>query len=350
MRGLTPFLQFGSAVVVAIAAIGLVLAILGHSPVDTLSALLSGAFGSRFAISQTLLRTVPILLCALAALIPAEAGLVNIGGEGQLQLGAIAVAVVAALLSGASTLLLVPALLAAVVIAGGLWAAVPAILRTRFGVGEALVTLFLNYVALHLLGYLVHGPMRDPNSLGWPMGRLLPDQALIKASSGTGLHVGVLIVPIAAIVILVWMRNSRRGQELRAVGINWRAAQLVRIPVRSYQIGAMLAGGALASLAGYFEMTAVQTRLRPDMALGLGYSGFLAAWMCRRNPFLVVPFSFLIAGLVAGAESVQIMTGLPSASSDMAQGLLLLFVLLVQPLWLRFDERRAIRRAVENVR
>jgi simple sugar transport system permease protein len=132
------------------------------------------------------------------------------------------------------------------------------------------------------------------------------------------------------------------------VGLNAQASATLGIPVRRYIFWGMVVGGGLAGLAGYYEVAAVQHRLRPDISLGFGYSGFLVAWMCRGQLWLVLPLSVLIAGLIASSENLQILAGLPSASSDVVQGFLLLFVVLSRPLLARFERRRSIRLALEE--
>lgn len=349
MRQLTVLGLYVGALALALACLGLGLALLGRSPAETLPPLIRGAFGSRFAMSETALRTVPVLLCALAAWLPAEAGAVNIGGEGQLQLGAIGAAVAAAALAGADPWLATVGLVAAALAFGMAWAAVPGLLRSAFGVSEALVTLFLNYVALFLVQYLVHGTMRDPASLGWPMGPPLPEPLRLRLLGGTRLHVGAVLVPMLVVALLAIVAWTRFGAELRAAGQNALAGRLVGIPVGRYIFASLVAGGACAALAGYFEVAGVQHRLRLETSQGLGYAGFLVAWMCRGRPALLIPLAVLVAGLGAGAENLQIATGLPMATADVVVGLLLLFVLLGQALMGRIERHRATRRAMESV-
>lgn len=328
----------------ALCMLALALALLGRRPDVTLYTLLEGAFGSRYGLSETLLRTVPVLLCALAAAIPAEGGQVNIGGEGQFHFGAIGAVLLAAWSGGGPADMLLMS--AGAVVFGGVWAAIPGALKAFVGISEALTSLFLNYVAIYLLQFLVHGPLRDPASLGWPMSPMLPAGLQLGAIGGTRLHAGIFVAVAVALLLVAFAALTRRGTELRAVGLNPQASATLGIPVSQYIFWGMVVGGLLAGLAGYYEVAAVQHRLRPDISLGFGYSGFLVAWMCRGQLWLVLPISVLIAGLIASSENLQILEGLPAASSDVVQGFLLLFVVLSRPLMARVERQRSIRLAL----
>ncbi|HMG73262.1 MAG TPA: ABC transporter permease [Pyrinomonadaceae bacterium] len=336
------------SLILALLVVSLGLVLLGQQPDTILLTMFSGAFGSFYGLSETLLRTVPVLLCALAAAIPAESGQINIGGEGQLHLGAIGAVLVTGPLMGRSAPLVIILMITAAIFAGAVWAAIPATLRALLGVNEALVSLFLNYVAIYLLQYLVQGPLRDPASQGWPMGSPLDKDLVLSRLGDTRLHLGIFVAILLALFSAAVIRLTRRGTELRVVGLNAAASATVGIPVRGYLFASLALGGAVAGLAGYYEIAAVQHRLRPDLSLGFGYSGFLVAWICRRQLLLIIPVSILVAGLIVGAENLQITSGLPAATGDVAQGFLLLFVLLSQPLLAWLKRRRAIRLVMES--
>jgi general nucleoside transport system permease protein len=348
MRRMIAIATLCSALMLALAILSLALALLGHHPGTILLALLTGAFGSWYALSETLLRTVPVLLCALAATIPAEGGQINIGGEGQFHLGAIGAVLLVMFWGGGNSVALSYGMVLAAIICGGLWAAIPGALRAFLGINEALVSLFLNYVAIYFLQFLVHGPMRDPLSQGWPMSPKLPDSLLLKSVGEGRLHSGIFVAFALTLILIAVIRFTRRGTELRAVGANAKASATIGIPVSSYLFGSMVVGGMLAGLAGYYEIAAVQGRLRTDISLGFGYSGFLVAWMCRGQLLLILPVAVLVAGLIASSQNLQIVAGLPAASADVIQGALLLFVVLSRPLLAWFERRRAIRHVIEG--
>ncbi len=336
------------SLLLALTVLALVVFALGGQPQAVLSAMLVGAFGSAFGWSETLLRTVPIVLCALAAAVPAESGQINIGGEGQLHLGAIGSVLIVPLLVGYKSPFIILLMVFSAIFLGAVWAAIPAALRVSLGVSEALVSLFLNYVAINLLQYLVQGPMRDPDSQGWPMSAPLPNDLVLNTWGGMRVHSGIVVAITLALVFAAFVKLTRRGTELHAVGLNPSVSTVVGIAVPRYVFFSMILGGALAGLAGFYEIAAVQHRLRPDISLGFGYSGFLVAWMCRQQVMLLVPVAILVAGLVVGGENLQLTNGLPAAVGDVAQGLLLLFVVLSQPLLAWLERRRAIQLTVKS--
>lgn len=337
------------SLLLALTVLALVVFAMGGDPQAVLSAMMVGAFGSTYGWSETLLRTVPIVLCALAAALPAETGQINIGGEGQFHLGAIGSVLLVSLPVGFKSPFIIMLLMCgAAIFSGALWAAIPAALRVWLGVSEALVSLFLNYVAINLLQYLVQGPMRDPHSQGWPMSAPLSNDLVLNTWGGTRLHSGIVVAITLALVFAAFVKLTRRGTELRAVGLNPTVSASVRIGVARYVFFSMVLGGALAGLAGFYEIAAVQHRLRPDISLGFGYSGFLVAWMCRQQLVLLVPVSVLVAGLVVGGENLQVTNGLPPAVGDVAQGLLLLFVVLSQPFLAWLEKKRAIQLLVKS--
>ena len=347
MRKLIPIAILGGALVLAMAALALALSVISGNPLPVLFSILQGAFGSWFGFSETLLRIVPVLLCALAAAVPAEAGLINIGGEGQLLLGAIGAVIATYLAPNIPIPLGIVLMVLLGVLSGALWGAIPGVLRARFGTTEALVSLFLNYVAFQLLQYLVHGPMRDPASMGWPMSKPLPPGLTVGGIGGTRIHSGLFVAIVLAAVFLITIRYTRAGIELRAVGLSPKTSENVKIPVARVLLISMVIGGALAGLAGYYEIASVQHRLRTEISLGYGYSGFLVAWMSRGNLWLILPLSVLVAGLISSAESLQIETGLPSATADFVQGMLLLFVLVGRSAVVQAHYRRAVQRMME---
>lgn len=348
MRRLVSLITTLGSFVLALLIFGLALALLGRPPQATLLAMLTGAFGSYYGFSETLVRTVPVLFCALAASIPAQSGQINIGGEGQLHLGAIGAVLLAGpfFLTGGYGPMLLMALGA--IVFGGAWAAIPAVLRAKWNINEALVSLFLNYVAILLLQFLVNGFMRDPNSYGWPMSPHLPATLCLTPFAGTRLHSGIFVVVVVAVILIALIYLTRRGAELRAVGLNPETSKTVGINVSRYLFASMVLGGALAGLAGYYEIVSVQQRLRLDISLGFGYSGFLVACICHKHLFLIVPVSIVVAALIVGAENLQITSGLPAASGDVAQGFLLLFVLLSRPFLESLKQRRATRLTIEG--
>jgi simple sugar transport system permease protein len=219
-------------------------------------------------------------------------------------------------------------MLLAAMLAGGAWAFVPGFLRARWNVNEVLVGLMLNYVAIYLVQYLVHGPWRDPSALGWPYTATFPSQAVLPVIGNTNVHLGLFLGIAIALGAYVTIRITTWGYGMRIVGANPIAAQLNGIPVMGYVTVLMVLGGAVAALAGIGEVSVIQQRLRSDISPGYGYTGFLIAWLARHSLLWIVPAAFLVGGLYSGADVLQLSAGLPSATVDIFMGLVFLTFLL----------------------
>ena len=284
-----------------------------------------GAFGSALSISETLARFCPIVLCAVGTALPAAAGRVNIGVPGQLLAGMLATAWLSAAYPTAGP----GALALGAVGAGFLVAALPALARERLEANEALIGLFLTYALVQFVAWAVHGPLRDPTSLGWPESPLLPDAAQLVRTGALRLHLGEGAALLIGLAVAPFLRLTQLGSEIRVIGLSPDAARVVGIRTSALAGGALLAGGAIAGLAGYFEIAGVEHRLRAAVPLELGYAGFLVALMCVRAPIMLVPLAMLVAALVSGADALQVSVGLPAAVADVAEGALLLAILAV---------------------
>lgn len=346
-----------AAAATAATAVGFLISLLAvftlsdRPALGTLLLWLDGAVGSRAAIEEAALRSAPLLLCAAAASVPARAGLVNIGGEGQMTLGMLVGSLLATGIApglppgvAQSTVLLSAAL------SGALLGGVIGAMRARWGMNEALVTLFLNYIMLHLIQYLVQGPMRDPSSMGWPMGpRVDPGVRLPLLSEGTRVHLGIAIAIVIVGAVIGWLRWTRRGVELRAVGDGPVAAENVGIPVSRYTVLALAIGGACAAGAGAVELLGAQYRLRPDATGGVGYAGFLVAWMAGARPAWILPLGFIVAAMLASSENLQVTSGLPAAMSYVVLGLMLIWILAGRQLWSVLEMEQTRRRSLASL-
>jgi ABC-type uncharacterized transport system permease subunit len=312
------------AAIVTVGLFGGFLLVAGRNPFTTIWGVVAGAFGSSLGLKETLVRATPILLCALAAAVPARAGLLNIGAEGQLHAGAIAATWVVLFCGGAPGIVLIPAMMLAAIALGGVWAFIPGMLRSRWGVNEALATLMLNYVAILWCSHLVHGSWKDPKALGWPYSQRFPDTAILPTFGGSSIHLGLLLGVIAAVVLFVLLRFTSWGLAVRIIEANPTAAKYAGIRQEVYIPVVMIIGGSLAGLAGLGEASVIQGRLRPDMSPGYGYTGFLIAWLAGHDPLKAIPIAVLMGGIYSGADALQLQVGLPGSVTDILVGILLL--------------------------
>ena len=315
-------------IAVAGAALVLLLAASGHDAAAALRALWDGSLGTAYALhSATLVRATPLILAGLAVAIAFRAGVLNIGAEGQLLAGgaaAAAVGVHGGASLGAAT---IPVALVAGAACGAAWAGIAAWLRQRFGVLEVISTIMLNFVALHAVGYLVRGPLQEPQRIYPQSATLAADVRLPVLIPGTRLHVG-LAIAIAAAALAWWtLRHTAAGFRLRAVGANASAAASAGlIDVGRTTAAAFLASGALAGLAGSVEVTGVTYALYENFSPGYGYTAIAVALLAGLNPVAVIVTGVLFGALEAGAGAMQRDAGVPAELVRVVEALLILLV------------------------
>lgn len=305
---------------VVLAAIFLV--VIGRPPAATLLDLVVFAFGDAYSISESLVKAIPILFCALAVIVPARLGLISVGADGQLYLGALTGTAVVLAMPGAPLPVLMPAMLIAGALGGAALSLVAGGLRARFGVNETITTLLLNYVGVLLVNFVVYGPWKDPANLGWPATIAFPDAATVPGLFGTRAHAGLILAVMLAVVLHVVFARGRLGLRLRVLRDNERVGRMAGLSYARMVLLTMAVGGTIAGLAGIVETSAIQGRLQPGISLGYGLTGFLVAWLSGHSFLLAVPLSILIGGLIAAGDTLQLFAKVPASSVTILLGLL----------------------------
>ncbi|GBD41778.1 hypothetical protein HRbin39_01163 [bacterium HR39] len=326
------FLWLGPPLAVAAATLcGLaIFALLVPEPLAALRAFFLTPLSSLYGLGELGVKAAPLVLIATGLSLGFRAGVWNIGAEGQLVLGAIAAGLVALATWGREGAWIFPACLVAGAAAGALWAAIPAFLRVRLGVSEILVSLMLVYVAELLLAALVYGPLKDPEGFGFPHSRLFTEAALAPTIlPGTRLHPGAVAALLAVLAAWVFAARTLPGYALLVSGLAPRAARHAGFPEGAAVWGTLLAGGALAGLAGAFEVTGPIGQLVPDVSPGYGFTAIIVAFLGRLHPLGVLLAGLLVALSYIGGEQAQIEAGLPQAVTGVFQGLLLFWLLAV---------------------
>lgn len=284
---------------------GIVVAAAGRDPVVALQALFAGAFASPWGFLNACTKTVPLLLTGLAVLVAFRGGFWNIGAEGQFIVGAIAAAALGAVALGPH-LVHVPIVLAAAAVAGAGWCLIAAWLRVRRGALEVISTILLNFVALYLLSWLVHGPLQQA-SRAQPIGDEILATAVLPrlVSPGYPLHAGLPIALLAVAIVAVWLSRTQAGFRVRMVGAGPEAARWAGIPVERTVYVAAAVSGALAGVAGAVEVLGVLGRLYDKVSPGYGFTAIAVALLARLRPAALLPAAFFFGALEAGSSRMQ---------------------------------------------
>jgi ABC-type uncharacterized transport system permease subunit len=303
-----------------------------------------GAFGSRFALSETLTRATPLILTGLAAAVAFRARFYNIGAEGQLYAGALGAVLVGGLHGGAGLgapdWLLSAGMVLAGMLAGALLLLGPAWLKTRFSVDEVVTTLLLNFIVLLAVSAMLDGPMKDPGAMGWPQSvAIKPELELSRLIERTRLHTGFVWAVALAVVMAAANRYTSLGFEMKAVGANARAAAFLGVPVDRVMLKTALLSGAFAGLAGVSEVAGRTGYLTLDMSPGYGYTGIVIAMLAGLSPLAVVAAAVFVAGMLVGADSMSRAVAVPNYIADVIVAVSLLFM-LVAALFTRYRLRR----------
>ena len=307
---------------------GLLFLALGYPPLEAMKVYFISPLETNYGIAELFVKAVPLLLCAIGLMFCFRAGIWNIGAEGQLVLGALVGSVIALKVSEdvGSWVLIVMLIMG--MIGGALWAAIPALLKTRFGANEILSSLMLTYVAILLLNVMVHGPLRDPEGYNFPHSRVLQDGAILPIIwEGTRLHLGVILAFISVIIAYFIYARHELGFGVKLLGLAPRAAIYAGYSTKRLTWGVLLFSGALAGLAGIIEVAGPIERLTPTVSPGYGFTAIIVAFLGRLHPIGILFASFIIALSYLGGELAQILLKIPNAVTGVFQGILL-FTLL----------------------
>lgn len=330
-------LAFGVGVILLLA--------LGANPFEAYYALINGALGNVSGITQALTKATPLLLVGVGICIAFRGGVINIGGEGQIIVGATAATALSLAAASLPSLILLPLTLAVGALAGALWGGIAGFLKAKLNVNEILSTVMLNQIALQLMNFLLRGPMLDPKQIeagtNIPQSAALPDQVwLTRLVPRTLFHSGAILAVVLAILVYFLLWRTTIGYRIRAVGLNPAAARYAGIPVAQYVMLSLVLSGAFAGLAGAVEVTGVHHRMIEGLSGGYGFSGIVAALFGKLHPLGTIPASFLFGALLVGADKMQRTVQVPNSLVVVLNGLVVLFVVASE----LYARRRARRR------
>ncbi len=317
---------------------GILFAALGKNPIEVIRTIFLDPLFSEFAWfyrPQLLIKGAPLVLIAIGLSFGFRAGIWNIGAEGQYIVGAICGAAAGLALYPAETRLIFPLMVLAGALGGWAWAMIPGVLRVKFGTNEILVSLMLVYVAEQLLASMALGLLRNPDGLGFPGSRNLAQwssSANNELVAGSGMHWGVVAAFIAVIFAYVALSRHIFGFQVKLSGQSPRAATFAGINPGRLILICMGLSGALAGLAGLFEVTGPSGQISIDFNVGYGFTAIIVAFLGRLHPIGILLAGGLMALTYIGGEIAQSNLGLPAAAIQMLQGMLLFFLLAVDVL------------------
>ena len=303
----------------------------GVDPLLAYRRIFRGAFGSLYGLSETTVKAIPLMLCGVGLAVAFKALVWNIGAEGQLLIGAICATWVALYaLPDAPAIVLLPCMFAAGFLGGALWGIIPGILKAKLRANEVITSLMMVYIASELVNYLVYGPWKGAEEWGFPYSSKFPPAAQLPRLFNTRIHCPTLILALAlALLVYVLVMRTRLGYEIRVTGENPEAARYAGMDYFRTVVLVMLISGGLAGLAGVGEVAGIHHRLRYPQGIspGYGFTAIIVAWLGRLNPLTIILTSLLFGGLLVGGDALQVAMGLPVATINLFNGVILFFVL-----------------------
>jgi len=316
------------SIFIALVIGGILLAVVNTNPFQAYGDIVNEVFLTSYGWEDLLIKISPLLLTGVAVALAANMRIWNIGAEGQLYIGALAATGVALNYgNSASSAVLIPVMIVLAMVAGALWAFIPAVLKAYYNVNEIITTLLMNYIAISLVDFFIFGPWRDPKGLNFPITEEFAMAAELPTFGESPVHIGVLFGMVLIVIIYFVLKKTNIGVQITITGDNPDAGLYSGINIKRLIIIILMVSGAIAGLAGMVEVTGFQHRLRQNISLGYGFTGVIIAWLARNHPIGILFYTFFMATVFVGGELMQINYGLPKAMIDLFQGMILFCVL-----------------------
>ncbi len=314
---------------------GIIIEIIGEDMGNIYQIMFTGAFGNRINIAETLIKSTTLIFTGMSYAFAYKCGLINIGAEGQLYMGAALSTWIGVNLTGLPAAVHIPIALLAGFLGGALLGGLVGWLKTRFDANEVITTVMLNYVAQYLVSWLVTGPMKEQPG-DFPQTAMTQESAyLLNILPGTRLHMGFVLAIIALVLYGVFLWHTSSGYEMRIVGQNNKVAAYAGMNVKGNVMAAMFIAGGCGGLAGAMEILGVQHRLLQNFSSGYGFDGIAVSLLGSNNPLGIFLSSILFGALKSGGNAVQMFSNVPAAIINIIQALVIIFVVidLVSKLW-----------------
>lgn len=311
----------------ALLAFAIVLLIAGRDPIQAYKDIFTNTLGSWYGFSEVLVKFIPLALAGVAVAIPSKIGLINVGAEGQIYMGAWLASWAALTFTNLPAWILIPLMVVCGFLGGGIWAGLAGFMRAKGWLNETISTLLMNYIAILFVNLFIFGPWKEPMSSNFPQSPLFVDAARLSQFFGTRVHFGLVFVLIIIPLFSFFLNKTRWGLEGRSIGGNPEASRRNGIPIFWYMVIIMLIGGGIAGIAGMGEVSAINGRLSPSLSTGFGFTGFLISWLANGNPWGILVMSFVLAMISYGGDILQITQGLPYSVINILMSLILFMVL-----------------------
>ena len=313
------------AIILALFASSLFILLLDLNPIDVYMKMVQGAFGTAYRTKETIVKAIPLVITSLGIAIAFRMQFWNIGGEGQIAIGAFAASYFALYMNDMPMPLLLLVMMLAGMLAGGIWALIPAFFKAQWGTNETIVTLMMNYIGIKWITYLQYGPWKDPKSLGFPKIANFPENAVLPEL--LGVHIGWVIAILFVAVVYVFLNHTKKGYEIAVIGESINTARYAGINIKKTILIAIMLSGGLCGLVGMIQASAVNNSLSVEITGGVGYTAIITAWLAALNAPVILVVSVLFAALLEGGSYIQTVFGIPQAAAEILQGIILFFVL-----------------------
>lgn len=314
-----------AAFILALAAGGLFILLIGYNPLEIYSTIISGAFRSTMAFQATVKFMIPLLMSSLGVTLAFKMKFWNIGAEGQIIAGAVCASYFALFHSNWPHFLLLGAMFAAGFTGGGLWGLIPAYFKSKFNTNETLFTLMLNYIALHFINFLRDGPWKDPGSSGFPKIARFTENAQIDKV--LGVQFGWIISLLLVVLVFIYIKYTKQGYEISVVGESKSTANYAGMNVKRIILRTMILSGGICGITGMIQAAGSDMTLASSVAGGVGFTAIIVSWLAYLNPFGILLVSFLFSVLQKGSSVMQSAYGLSTYSANVLQGIILFFIL-----------------------
>ena len=314
-----------ASILLALVCSGVVLLFFGLNPFTVFGTIVEGALGSPMRIEQTLIKAIPLTIASLGILVAFKMKFWNIGGEGQIMMGALCASYVAFNNGDLPRPLLLLLMAVFAFAGGGAWALIPAAFKAKMGTNEVIFTLMMNYIIIKYVMYLQYGPWKDPEAQGFPRMPMFSANALMP--DALGLHAGWVFMLVLVAFVYFFMNYTKKGYEITVVGESLETARYAGMNIPVIIMVAMFVSGGLLGFVGFVQASAIEKTLTWGLSSGYGFTAIITTWLARLNAVTTLFVCLAFAVLMQGASYIQLSMNVPSSVADVVQGVILFFVL-----------------------